>query len=332
MPIEVHCPNPGCAKVHLVKNSYAGKRGKCPACGSWMLIPASGMMPSTIAPRPQGLEQTVGWTAKENTPPPAPAPRRETVKASPKPALLDEDEDLPPLRPEKPKAKPRLRDEDESLQPAPESDEKPARAFSWFVFLVLLLATLSVGGVLGGMFLDGPTIICSGEFASRYSKVKLDGLGDEQGPIYLGLAGGLTGMGVLALLAGFVGKRFGMVSGLLSYLAVLLGGLLLFLTVDFYQKQQALADKWDRTFEHAKDKGVSGDASYDLGPRLKLALGGSAAGSFFFLLAAVLIHRRWWSRLLCFVLLGLYLGIGLVWNFRKDLGIADMIPDFDKML
>jgi len=27
MPIEVHCPNPECARVHLVKNKYAGMRG-----------------------------------------------------------------------------------------------------------------------------------------------------------------------------------------------------------------------------------------------------------------------------------------------------------------
>ena len=53
MPIEVHCPNPDCSRVHLVKNKYAGMRGKCPACGSWMFVPSSGQMPSAVGlPRP----------------------------------------------------------------------------------------------------------------------------------------------------------------------------------------------------------------------------------------------------------------------------------------
>ncbi len=39
MPIEVYCPNPSCGKVHLVKDKYAGLRGKCPSCSSWMIIP-----------------------------------------------------------------------------------------------------------------------------------------------------------------------------------------------------------------------------------------------------------------------------------------------------
>ena len=39
MPIEVHCPNPDCAKVHLVKDKYVGQRGKCPACSHWMYVP-----------------------------------------------------------------------------------------------------------------------------------------------------------------------------------------------------------------------------------------------------------------------------------------------------
>jgi hypothetical protein len=47
MPIEVPCPNPVCAKVHLVKNKYAGLRGQCPACRSWMFVP--NIAPPTVA-------------------------------------------------------------------------------------------------------------------------------------------------------------------------------------------------------------------------------------------------------------------------------------------
>ena len=50
MPIEAHCPNPTCARVHQVKNRYAGMRGKCPACGSWMYVPRT-PLPSVTASR-----------------------------------------------------------------------------------------------------------------------------------------------------------------------------------------------------------------------------------------------------------------------------------------
>jgi hypothetical protein len=52
-PIQVHCPNPSCARIHLVKGKYAGLRGKCPACASWMYIPRVEHAPSAAAPRPQ---------------------------------------------------------------------------------------------------------------------------------------------------------------------------------------------------------------------------------------------------------------------------------------
>lgn len=37
--IPTHCPNPACARVHRVKSRYAGMRGRCPACASWMYVP-----------------------------------------------------------------------------------------------------------------------------------------------------------------------------------------------------------------------------------------------------------------------------------------------------
>lgn len=47
MPIKVQCPNPVCSQVITVKDEYAGKRGKCPACGSAMMIPSgSGSRPA----------------------------------------------------------------------------------------------------------------------------------------------------------------------------------------------------------------------------------------------------------------------------------------------
>src|SRR5215470_13678699 len=74
MPIEVHCPNPICARVHIVKSRYAGMRGKCPACGSWMYVPRTGFLPSMATPRPEGLEEAA---AAWKNPAPARADKEE---------------------------------------------------------------------------------------------------------------------------------------------------------------------------------------------------------------------------------------------------------------
>ena len=39
LPILVPCPNPMCGKVHRIKAQYAGMRGRCPACSTWMYVP-----------------------------------------------------------------------------------------------------------------------------------------------------------------------------------------------------------------------------------------------------------------------------------------------------
>lgn len=82
MPIDVEC---GCGKTFRVKDEHAGKRGKCPACGEMLTIPAPAAKPPTAedeafrllsegpdppaAPPPPRRE----WTA-DPVPPPRPAP------------------------------------------------------------------------------------------------------------------------------------------------------------------------------------------------------------------------------------------------------------------
>jgi len=39
MPVKVKCSNPACARVMLVRDAMAGKKGKCPACGTVLNIP-----------------------------------------------------------------------------------------------------------------------------------------------------------------------------------------------------------------------------------------------------------------------------------------------------
>jgi hypothetical protein len=41
MAMQVTCPNVACGKVLTVQEEFAGKKGKCPACGSELMIPAA---------------------------------------------------------------------------------------------------------------------------------------------------------------------------------------------------------------------------------------------------------------------------------------------------
>src|SRR3954470_10676846 len=40
MPIAVRCPNAACARSFRVQDAAAGRRGKCPACGTPITIPS----------------------------------------------------------------------------------------------------------------------------------------------------------------------------------------------------------------------------------------------------------------------------------------------------
>jgi hypothetical protein len=51
MPISVKCPNRTCGKTMNVKDQFAGKMGKCPACGTPVKVPA--------APQLEELEEEV---------------------------------------------------------------------------------------------------------------------------------------------------------------------------------------------------------------------------------------------------------------------------------
>src|SRR5262245_8891612 len=123
MPIEVHCPNPVCARIHSVKTRYAGMRGKCPACGSWMYVPMTGFLPSMAVPRPEGLEETAAWKTE---PPP-----RATASAG----LLDdatevEDQSPLPKNQEAPPAEGPIEiDEAAEVVVEEEEEQQPTRRF-----------------------------------------------------------------------------------------------------------------------------------------------------------------------------------------------------------
>jgi outer membrane biosynthesis protein TonB len=106
--IEVQCPNPDCAKVHRVKNRWAGKRGTCPDCGAIIEVPGGTPAPAAMhepepfpEPEPQpvaaevAVEEgvtvsdvaedaaTVGDETVAYDPPPAPKKEKKAGKKKP---------------------------------------------------------------------------------------------------------------------------------------------------------------------------------------------------------------------------------------------------------
>jgi hypothetical protein len=136
MSIEVRCPSPTCGKVHRVKNKYAGMRGKCPDCGTWMPIPrlaspvpasapgpAPAPAPEPVPPVRPGLtaEETALWVEPE--PQPEEAPRPAAGRHRPP----DEDEATVVEAPRPGRARPRpAEDQDITLEEEPE--ERPTKA------------------------------------------------------------------------------------------------------------------------------------------------------------------------------------------------------------
>jgi hypothetical protein len=89
MSIIVECPNPDCAKVHKVKNRYAGKRCYCPDCNLVFTVPGTPLgvvavplgheTPASVDPYfpvdPALLPDSSATGIPDLTPPPSPRPR-----------------------------------------------------------------------------------------------------------------------------------------------------------------------------------------------------------------------------------------------------------------
>src|SRR5262245_59737850 len=179
MPIEVHCPNPVCARVHVVKNRYAGMRGKCPVCASWMYVPKNSLMPSHAFPRPAELEAM--RRAKEGVPsagePTWPDIDPGEVKTMPP-------EDLPrPVPAAAPTAQPPAKEEaaapaesDDVLELA---DEKPKRKFSRLAAALLILGMLGLGVASASPYLERGTNKATGEMERHFGNEVTRGIEPE---------------------------------------------------------------------------------------------------------------------------------------------------------
>jgi hypothetical protein len=318
MPIEVYCPNPQCAKVHLVKDKYAGMRGKCPACSAWMYIPKTAA-PTVIVPRPGALEEAA-WKSTEIA-----APSRQTPGQPVRKEAVAAEETLPIVqREERVRSEPRAvsREEtDENAVTVEPEPEKPKKSFSWLAALLLLIGMLSFGAIAATPFLDAGSVNGTGDFEREYANRKLIGIKEDQRLYVMAVPAGGATLLFLALVAGFIARRFGFLSLFLVYMAGLLAAGLLFVVVVIFKDQSKEAAGIKKRVELAKSKGKQGDVDPFLGQYLWAGLGGSAGACLSTLLAAIFMHRRWWIRIFAFFLLGGIASLGVVWIYHEDLGL-----------
>jgi hypothetical protein len=316
MPIEVHCPNPECAKVHLVKDKYAGMRGKCPACSSWMYVPKAAA--PTMQVSPLAAAEEAPWKPSE----PA-APAQETPARASRRAAIEAEETLPIVK-RKDRARPAVEveeDDDKPVDVQPDA-EKPQRKFSWLAALLLLLAMLSFGAIAATPFLEVGKANGTGDFALEYGERKFEGIREDYKLYVMAVPAGGAALVFLALLAGIVGRQFGFLSQFLVYLSALLAAAFVFLAVYIYRDQShEIADILKRVEGLKQSQRKQGDVDPSLGQYLWVGLGGAAGASLFLILAAIVMHRRWWSRVLCFLFLGGVTALVVVWVYRKELGI-----------
>ncbi len=83
MPIKVKCPNADCGKVAAVKDEFAGKRAKCPACGTIMTIPSASGVAAPAAAAAPARRPAPPPPADEGFEAPQPAPKRRAAAPPP---------------------------------------------------------------------------------------------------------------------------------------------------------------------------------------------------------------------------------------------------------
>jgi hypothetical protein len=328
MPIEVHCPNPECAQVHQVKDKYAGMRGKCPACSSWMYIPKPAAPVVEVvspevevpaeAPRNLSRPAGAGRAAIERTP-----GSGSVEKQAPVSVVVHED------RARRARVATVEEDADESPVDVKPDAEKPRRKFSWSAAALLVLAMLSFGAIAVTPFLDIGRVNATGYFKPVYEQRTFRALKQDQEQYVIAAPSVGAALVFLALVAGIVARRFAFLSVFLVYLSALLAAALLLIATLAFRDQSNEVTKLVQQVAEAKQKGRAGDIDPTLGQYLWVGLGGAVGASLSLILAAVVMHRRWWSRVLGFLFLAGVTALGVVWVYRQELnieGIDQYVP------
>jgi hypothetical protein len=277
MPVEVHCPNPQCAKVHLVKSKYAGMRGKCPACGSWMLVPRGA--PSFAVPVARVepaveepavvVEEAPPARGRHNAHVPAGRHPHEEVVEDAAVAVVEE---------------PAEGFDAEEVVAAP-----PARHFSWLAVVLLVLGLLSILGVLAMPSLEGPAVSGSAmnEFLVTQNKpraLKPDSI------LFLGIAcGAVAFFALVGLMASVFGRRFGGGPRAAGYLVTVTSLAVLLLIGGKLFEELAGKRKIEERY--------GGNVTVSLGLGIWEGVAAAGAAFLFFLLATTLMHRQAWAKL-----------------------------------
>ncbi len=310
MAIEVHCPNPACARIHKVKNRYSGMRGQCPDCKSWMYVPAGDRVP-TSASRATLSDEPI-------------------VSAAPMQAIIVEDDEPPldapvPRRSRAKKSKPVEADE----VSAKSEDEKPVvrRRFSWIGTTCLFLGILGLGAIASSPYLAPATINATEGFATTIGKQKVSRIDADFGDYTSIIPGVAAGVMLLFFVGGLVTRRQGFLTLSFLYLATMFSSAALFLFLPQYKDEARHTERFDATVAKSKLNGMAGDATLVPSQQFYAAIGGAAGACVFFLLAALFIHRRWVSRIFTFLILGLVIAVAPVSNYRVELGLGDIVPE-----
>lgn len=327
MPIEVHCPNPVCARVHLVKNRYAGMRGKCPACNYWMYVPQQGAMPSMAAPRPDELEELA---QRKKASKPIDQPFDDAEEKS---SLLEDA--IPPAKKPAAKAKAKAKPVAEepvlaTLDDDEDAPAKPKRRFSWLAALLVFLGTLSLGAVAAAPYLPAPSEESAGDPSKNISATKQRGI-SPQHVFFIQIAPACVAAGaLLTLLTAMITRQFAFPSVFLLYLTTVGTAIIGLLLLNIYRDDMSNLDKEIQALELR----AKGPVKFDKGLQLYALGGGTVGAAAMFTLAIVVVHRRLWSKFLGLLFAVALFGLVGVYVFRKYLpaDLQGYFPEEHKLL
>jgi hypothetical protein len=179
------------------------------------------------------------------------------------------------------------------------------------IALILLLGVVSLLAISATPFLD---------LADQKGK-QVPGISEEFRPFVIAVPAGTAFLGLLALGAGLLGRRFGFPSLFLLYLTSLISSGLLFLALFAFREQwNHVVNLRDKIAQFPNDKVVEG-VDLSLRPYLWVGLVGAILACLSFVLATVVIHRRFASRLIAFFFLGGVASLGAVWIYWDALEI-----------
>jgi hypothetical protein len=349
MAIAVHCPNPGCAKIHQVKDKYAGTRGKCPLCGSWMYVPAMGASPAPpmiAAPvMVPAIDEMPAPPREQESPRPAPAAKAAKAVPARRPAPEPEPEPVPVPEPvveeaallaeEEPAPLPRRRpnptDEEESVVAEFSAEEepeeaKPKRHFSWAAVVLLLLGMLGAAAFAVAPFLPPAELKKTEDFANLPPPGAIK---EDIGLILSGMGGGVAFFALVSLLLSLITRRMGIMSLCPLYIAVLGSAVLLLPGLQWMKELLRDYEKTNTSIKKLQDEGAKGEAVPSLGMQFPALAAGAASASFFLVLTALFMHKRIWSKLLGFVFLSFWPMLVVAWVFHQTLGIDKQSLPFD---